>query len=128
RARGIRVGYYYPYIEYENNGLGGDDYANNFPRFMDLRLAQVEELCLRYRPAVMWFDGANVIFTKHREGDPRTNHELDALYSLIKTLVPECLVMGNAGREVEYGIGDVDVLVDESEGNETLDWYWGRWP
>jgi hypothetical protein len=128
RNRGIRVGYYYPLIETDNNGLGGDDYANNFPRYMDVRLAQIEELCLNYHPAVMWLDGANVIFTSHQKKDGRTNHEFDALYSMIKTFEPECLVMSNSGGECEYGMGDIDVLVCESEGSETLDWYWGRWP
>ena len=125
RNRGIKVGYYYPLIETDNNGLGGDDYANNFPRYMDVRLAQIEELCVNYHPAVMWLDGANVIFTSHQNQDGRTNHEFDALYSLIKTFEPDCLVMANSGGECEYGMGDIDVLVCESEGSETLDWYWG---
>ncbi len=128
RARDMRAGFYYPFIESENNGLGGDDYASNFPRYMDVRLAQVEELCLAYRPAVMWFDGANVIFSDFKAGKPRGNHELDALYSMIKTFVPECLVLANAGTDIEYGLGDIDALVCESEGAETLDWRWGRWP
>ena len=128
RARGMRFGLYYPLVEVENNLTGGNDYANHYPRFMDLRLKQIEELCLNYRPAVFWFDGAGIAGSNYGRERDRYNQEYDALYSTIKTFVPECLVMSNTGVDTEHGLGDIDVLICESEGNETLDWYWGRWP
>ncbi len=129
--RGMRYGFYYSLSEQytgEKASFNEDDYHHGFPYYVDYVATHLEELS-RYEPCMFWFDGARA-FTPH---DQTADYwEYDALYSLIKTLNPECLVLNNPGADttaMDYGLGDIDVLSSEGWGGSYQeDWYWCNWP
>jgi len=128
--RGMKYGFYYSLSEQITGpkaSFNEQDYHHDFPYYLDYVATHLEELS-RYKPCMLWFDGARA-FTPH---DRTTDYwEYDALYSLIKTLNPDCLVLNNPGSDttaMDYGVGDVDVLSSEGWGGSSNNWYWCNWP
>jgi hypothetical protein len=104
-AEGVRFGMYMGNLIGPNHG--GEQGA----------MLMVEEAVKRYRPAAFWFDWASP--------DPDGYAQLDALYSMIRTLSPETLIVLN-GVPTLYQ-GDWDVLCLEGWGA----WgsrLWALWP
>jgi hypothetical protein len=96
QAAGVRFGMYMGNLIGPNHG--GEHGA----------MLMVEEAVRRYRPAALWFDWASP--------DPDGYVQLDALYSLIRTLSPETLIVLNGVTTLYQGDWDVICL----EG-------WGAW-
>lgn len=92
-AEGIRFGMYIGNLNGPNHG--GDDGA----------LLMLEEAVRRYRPAAFWFDWAGW-----------DGVSLDAIYSMIRTLSPETVIVLNGLPTISNGDWDIVVL----EG-------WGAW-
>jgi hypothetical protein len=95
-AEGVRFGMYLGNLIGPNHG--GDDGA----------LLMVEDAVRRYQPAALWFDWAN----PDRDGYV----SLDALYSMIRVLSPDTLIVLNGVGTLYQG--DWDVLSLEG---------WGAW-
>jgi hypothetical protein len=96
-----------------------------WPRFLDFLHAHVETMCVKYSPDVLYLDG---IVTRGKDllDGPRKpmDWDLDPLYSLVKTRLPECVVMANSSGD--NASGDADVI--NVEGNNDAPPYWDRWP
>lgn len=80
-------------------------------------ILMVEEAVRRYRPAAFWFDWASP--------DPDGYESLDALYSMIKSISPDTLIVLN-GISTLYQ-GDWDVICLEGWG-AWGDKMWATWP
>jgi hypothetical protein len=92
--------------------------AGNWPLYQSAVQQHLERMCLEYQPAVLFLD--NLKWGK-RNG---LYWDLDALYSLIKTMAPECIVLANS--DTDYDVGDADAI--SVEGNNDAEPYWSRWP
>lgn len=91
----------------------------------------LEAMLLKYDPALFWFDAENL--ARPPELD---NWEYDGLYSLIRTLSPETLIIKNTAFKegapamaVDYELGDIDLVSAEgfNDPGKGPDAYWGRW-
>ncbi|MBI5833500.1 MAG: discoidin domain-containing protein [Armatimonadetes bacterium] len=105
RAEGMRFGMYMGNLNGDNHG--GQQGA----------MLMVEEAMKRYDPAALWFDWASA--------DPDGYEQLDALYSMIRSLNPDTLIVLN-GITTSYH-GDWDVVCLEGWG-AWGDKMWGLWP
>lgn len=80
-----------------------------------------------YNPPIVWLDSWPVWSTVYPY--PNFNMEPDALFSMIKSMNPEALVLANGGEGQADYFGDADILSQEgsnTEGDPNL--LWGRWP
>jgi hypothetical protein len=104
-AAGVRFGMYMGNLIGPNHG--GEQGA----------MLMVEEAVRRYRPAALWFDWASA--------DPDGYAHLDALYSLIRTLSPETLIVLNGVSTLYQGDWDVICLEGWGAWGERM---WSLWP
>ncbi len=104
-AAGVRFGMYM------GNLIGPNHGGEQGAMFM------VEEAVRRYRPAALWFDWASP--------DPDGYAHLDALYSMIRALSPETLIVLNGVGTLYQG--DWDVICLEGWG-AWGDRMWALWP
>jgi len=101
-AEGIKFGMYMGNLNGPNHG--GDNGA----------ILMVEEAMKRYQPAALWFDWAGW-----------QGVSLDALYSMIRSIDPETVIVLNGVQTI--GNGDWDII--EVEGwSGWGDNHWGVWP
>jgi hypothetical protein len=93
-----------------------------WPCYLDALHKHFQDLCVEYSPAALYLDGLYLVL---QEG---CDWNLDAMYSLVKTLIPECLIVGNLASEADqdYRAGDADIV--SVEGNNDAEAYWARWP
>jgi hypothetical protein len=141
-AEGVRMGLYVAftdklakqndqYVDPQYGAQVTDDGAlvpRKHTGFLHLAL---EAMIIKYDPALFWFDAENL--ARPPELD---NWEYDGLYSLIRTLSPDALIVkntafkeGNPAMGVDYELGDIDLVSaegfnDPGKGPEA---YWGRW-
>ncbi|MHC5183733.1 MAG: alpha-L-fucosidase [Planctomycetota bacterium] len=91
KAQGIKLCFYHsimdwhhpdylPRRKWEKRSADGADY----PRYISYMKAQLEELVLRYDPAVLWFDGEWEKTWTHEEGLK--------LYDYVRSLKPEIII------------------------------------
>jgi len=104
-AAGVRFGMYMGNLIGPNHG--GEQGA----------MLMVEEAVRRYRPAALWFDWASP--------DPDGYVHLDALYSLIRTLSPDTLIVLNGVTTLYQGDWDVICLEGWGAWGERM---WALWP
>lgn len=84
------------------------------------RMHEALELFMRNNEPVLWWFDLSIDGLKQPA-------EFDALYSLIRTLDPDCLItMNNDIRARDYECGDLDIL--QVHGSFQTDSYWGHWP
>ncbi len=122
RAEGIRVGSYQAPFD---NWVGGVEYQRGgVHAYIELFHEGLERVYDGYRPALWWFDGLAL----PSRGDAPL--QLDAIYSLLKTLDPHALVITNGGSYpgLDHGLGDLDVCVFEGANDGGDRNYWTRWP
>lgn len=104
-AEGIRFGMYMGNLIGPNHG--GEHGA----------MLMVEEAVTRYRPAALWFDWASSNLDGYVQ--------LDALYSMIRTLSPDTLIVLNGVQTLYQGDWDVVCLEGWGAWGENM---WGLWP
>jgi len=111
-AAGIRFAQYMNFFDFRELSPDAAAHAE--------RMHEAIELLMRQNaPALWWFD-----LSLERYGEPV---EFDALYSLIRTLDPDCLItVNNDIRARDYETGDLDIL--QVHGSFQTDSYWGHWP
>jgi len=112
RAAGIRFAQYMNFFDFKELSPDAASHAERMhealERFMELNA-----------PALWWFD-----LSIEGYGEPT---EFDALYSLIRTLDPNCLITANNDiRARDYETGDIDIL--QVHGSFRTVSYWGHWP
>lgn len=112
RAAGIRFGQYMNFFDYRDTVSSAAEHAENMHE-------AIEFFMRRNEPALWWFD-----LSIERYGEAV---EFDALYSLIRTLDPNCLItVNNDVRARDYECGDLDIV--QVHGSFQMDSYWGHWP
>lgn len=112
RAAGIRFAQYMNFFDFRELSPDAKTHAE--------RMHEALELCMRQNePALWWFD-LSIDGLKQPA-------EFDALYSLIRTLDPNCLItVNNDIRARDFECGDLDIL--QVHGSFQSDSYWGHWP
>lgn len=88
----------------------------------------VEKWARRVRPALWWFDGwAYRVIDRLRPPNLPT-YEFDALFSLIKSLDPNAVVLVNSAEQRGQAaeLGDIDLV--SFEGSNSGNNYWAHWP
>jgi len=93
------------------------DYGN-WPLFIHALHSHLEAMAVDYEPALLWLDGARGLYGGSQYWC------FDALYSVVKTIAPECLLIPNSRDD--YNVGDADII--SWEGNNDTEAYWSRWP
>src|SRR5207247_2128866 len=71
-------------------------------------------------PAVLYLDGARGPYL----GKAAFDWDFDALYSAVKTLAPECVILVNSNDDDVAG--DCDAFSYEGDNDRRP--YWARWP
>lgn len=116
RAAGIRFAQYMSFKDFRERATNYKDHADNMHEAL-------EKLMVVNQPVLWIFDE---MYGHHfRPPDVKTV-EFDALYSLIRTLDPVCLITVNGDtRARDYECGDLDILFVHGAYKE--DSYWGYW-
>ncbi|HOZ49048.1 MAG TPA: discoidin domain-containing protein [Candidatus Hydrogenedentes bacterium] len=104
-AEGLRFGMYMGNLIGPNHG--GDNGA----------ILMVEDAVRRYRPAAMWLDWASA--------DPDGYVSLDALYSMIRSISPDTLIVLNGLNTLYHGDWDVVCLEGWGAWGDRM---WATWP
>jgi len=114
RAEGIRMGFYYSFMEWDNPLYVGDD-PEAIRRYVDeMMIPQIKELVTRYRPAVFWPDGE----WNHPDALWRSPEILEWLYENCEN--PEELVVNDRwGKGLRGQVGDYYTTEYGSMGNSS---------
>jgi alpha-L-fucosidase len=93
RAEGLRPGLYLSPWD-RNHPTYGDS-----PKYMDVYIAQLTELCTRYGPlAEVWFDGAN----GEGPNGKRQVYDWPRIWGTVRRLQPEAVMFSDAGPDVRW--------------------------
>jgi alpha-L-fucosidase len=129
RDQGLKVGFYYAHNDWNHPDYASTRYEGRPPeqednpyaevpkeredleawaRYLDYRDAQVRELCTRYRPDLLWFDG---------EWE-RTEEQwrIGELAELIRAEVPDCVLNARMLSEGDYATPEQGVPIVPPEG------------
>lgn len=87
----------------------------------------LRRLMTEVRPAALWLDMAT---RPAPSQDKNWGYGLDPLYSIVRALSPETLIIPNcAGNpKLDYRVGDGDLFSTEGHNDAANDPYWDRWP
>lgn len=121
QAAGVRYGTYDPMGWMEGFDL------KHWPICVDFFHRYLEEWTRMLSPQVLWLDGVK---EKVPDSTNWWGWDLDAAYSVVRTLSPATLIIGNKGSDSgagDWGMGDIDVLSNEGENTGTNP-AWGNWP
>ncbi|MBX3176989.1 MAG: hypothetical protein KF886_06505 [Candidatus Hydrogenedentes bacterium] len=112
RAAGIRFAQYINVHDYRDIAPDALGHVDNMHEALELFMRQNE-------PVLWWFDSSLAL--------GKEAVEFDVLFSLIRTLDPDCLItVNNDIRARDYECGDLDIL--QVHGSFQTDSYWGHWP
>jgi len=112
RNAGIRFAQYMNFFDFRELSADAKTHTE--------RMHEALELCMRQNKPVLWWFDLSIDGLKQPA-------EFDALYSLIRTLDPNCLItVNNDIRARDYECGDLDIL--QVHGSFQTDSYWGHWP
>lgn len=116
RAAGIRFAQYMSFKDFRDLAASYKEHADN--------MHEALELLMKQNQPVLWiFDE---MYGRQFRPTDQVTVEFDALYSLIRTLDPSCLVTVNGDtRARDYECGDLDILFVHGAYKE--DSYWGYW-
>ena len=112
RGAGIRFAQYLNVHDFREQAADSMNHVENIHESL--------ELCMRQNEPVLWWIDSSLETMKEPV-------EFDALFSLIRTLDPHCLItVNNDIRARDYECGDLDIL--QVHGSFQTDSYWGHWP
>jgi hypothetical protein len=77
-------------------------------------ILMLEDVCKRFKPAAIWFDWLAI-----------DHSSLDAVYSMMRTLLPDTVIVVNGFDRPTHGDWDICCVEDYSFVPEKR---WGRWP
>ncbi len=102
----------------ESAGLKYGMYIGNLTDSPQFRYEQVilmlEDVCKQYQPAAFWMDWLAI-----------DHSSLDAIYSMIRTLLPDAVIVINGVERPTHGDWDICCVEEYSFVPEK---HWGRWP
>jgi hypothetical protein len=137
RAKGVGFGSYLglpdakSYVYPDGSSTAGTT-SLHWVRYLDNLQQYFEEWFAYAHPAVIYLDGPGFAAPDHRVEayDPRNlGYDLDALYSMGKTVSPETLIIANSCGHpgLDWRLGDCDVFSTEGM-NDGYNPVWDRWP
>jgi hypothetical protein len=122
QKRGIRFGTYVGLPDNIQYAIKSEHDFRFWPCYQDALHHFFQEMCVDYQPAVFYLDGAHIPFAN------KYDWNFDALYSLIKSISSDSLLMPNLSGHAASDdcVGDADVV--SVEGDNDREPYWSRWP
>jgi hypothetical protein len=120
--RGIRFGTYVGLPDNVGYVFKKESDYQFWPCYQDALHRHFQDMCVEYQPAVFYLDGAHISPASGQDWN------FDALYSIVKTLSSDSLMMPNlAGHAASDDcVGDADVVSVEGDNDRIP--YWSRWP
>lgn len=111
--QGVRFGSYVGLFDNISLAFEKEKDFTLWPAYLDALHAHFQALCVEYQPAALYLDGA------HHLHEDKYDWNFDAMYSLIKTLAPACIVMPNLASypDIGYCVGDADVVSVEGSND-----------
>ena len=105
----------------------GETDFNTWPAYNDFMHRYLRQWAALARPSVIWLDGVHLPAPKSVDN---CGYDFDALYSIVRTVSPETLIIANAGGNpgLDHLFGDCDVVSTEGHNDKPNDCYWDRWP
>jgi alpha-L-fucosidase len=89
KKEGLRVMFYYSLCDWHH-----PDYKTNFNRYLDFMFGQIRELCEKYHPDGIWFDGG----WEHSPKEWRAGE----LIKMIHSILPNAIINNRSGLPADY--------------------------
>lgn len=96
RKEKLRVMFYYSLCDWHH-----PDYREDFKRYLNFVFGQIRELCLKYHPDGIWFDGG----WEHTAQEWRSAE----LINMIHSILPKAIINNRAGLPADYDTPEQEV-------------------